>query len=106
MFAVVIIATLGVGFAQDNPDDSMQRVTGCVRKAPEANHYRLLDDNGKLWNPQSKNVRFAPHVGHLVAVSGTIPQKSNNDNDKAGDTSPQNDLVVTKVDMVRDTCTP
>jgi hypothetical protein len=29
-----------------------------------------------------------PHVGHLVAVSGTIPQKSNNDNDKAGDTCP------------------
>ena len=68
MLAVVIIATLGMGFAQDNPDDSMQRVTGCVRKAPEANHYRLLDDNGKLWNLRSKNVSFAPHVGHLVTV--------------------------------------
>jgi hypothetical protein len=45
-----------------------------------------------------------PHVGDLVAVSGTIPQKSNNDNDKAADTPPQNDLVVTKLDMVRDTC--
>jgi hypothetical protein len=88
MFAVVIIATLGVGFAQDNPDDSMQRVTRCVRKAPEANHYRLLDDNGKLWNLQNKNVSLVPHVGRLVAVSGTIPQKSNNDNDEAGDTSP------------------
>jgi hypothetical protein len=106
MLAVVIIATLGVGFAQDDPDDSAQRVTGCVRKGPDANHYRLLDDNGKLWNLRSKNVSFAPHVGHLVTVSGTIPQKSNNDNDKAGDTSPQNDLVVTKLDMVRDTCTP
>jgi hypothetical protein len=106
MLAVVIIATLGVGFAQDDPDDSAQRVTGCVRKGPDANHYRLLDDNGKLWDLQSKNVRFAPHVGHLVTVSGTIPQKSDNENDKAGDTSPQNDLMVTKLEMVRDTCTP
>jgi hypothetical protein len=106
MLAVVIIATLGVGFAQDDPDDSAQRVTGCVRKGPGANRYRLLDDNGKLWNLQSKNVRFAPHVGHLVTVSGTIPQKSENENDKAGDTSPQNDLMVTKLEMVRDTCAP
>jgi hypothetical protein len=106
MLAVVIIAALGVGLAQDNPDDSMQRVTGCLRKDANTKRYRLLDENGKLWNLQSKNVSFAPHVGHLVTVSGSIPQKSNNDNDKAGDTSPQNDLTVTKLDMVRDTCTP
>jgi hypothetical protein len=100
------MGTLGVGFAQDNPDDSTQRVTGCLRKGASNNRYRLMDENGKLWKLQSKNVSFAPHVGHLVTVSGTITQKSNNDNDKAGDTSPQNDLVVTKLDMVRDTCTP
>jgi hypothetical protein len=106
MLVVAIITILRIANAQDNPDDSTQRVTGCVRKGPDANHYRLLDDNGKLWNLQSKNVSFAPHVGHWVTVSGTIPQKSANDNDKAGDTSPQNDLRVTKLDMVRDTCTP
>jgi len=106
LVAMVIASGLGIAVAQDNPDDSTQRVTGCVRKGSEANHYRLLDDNGKLWKLQSKNVSFAPHVGHWVTVSGTIPQKSTNDNDKAGDTSPQNDLMVTKLDMVRDTCTP
>jgi hypothetical protein len=106
MLALAIITILGIANAQDDPDDSAQRVTGCVRKGADANHYRLLDDNGKLWNLQSKNVSFAPHVGHWVTVSGTIPQKSDNDNDKAGDTSPQNDLMVTKLEMVRDTCTP
>jgi hypothetical protein len=104
--SITIIVALSIAHAQDDPDDTAQRVTGCVRKGPDANHYRLLDDNGKLWSLQSKNVRFAPHVGHWVTVSGTIPQKSNNDNDKAGDTSPQNDLMVTKLDMIRDTCTP
>jgi len=106
MLALAIITIPGIANAQDDPDDSAQRVTGCVRKGADANHYRLLDDNGKLWNLQSQNVSFAPHVGHWVTVSGTIPQKSDNDNDKAGDTSPQNDLMVTKLEMVRDTCTP
>jgi hypothetical protein len=104
ILAVAIITILGIANAQDNPDDSTQRVTGCIRKDASNNRYRLLDENGKLWNLQSKNVSFAPHVGHLVTVSGSIPQKSSNDNDKAGDTSPQNDLVVTKLDMVRDSC--
>jgi hypothetical protein len=103
---VFVLVSIGIAFGQDDPDDSAQRVTGCVRKRPDPNHYRLLDNNGKLWNLQSKNVRFAPHVGHLVTVSGTIPQKSDNENDKAGDASPQNDLMVTKLEMVRDTCTP
>jgi hypothetical protein len=106
LLVLTIFATLNIAHGQDNPDDSIQRVTGCLRKGPASNPYRLLDHNGKLWNLQSKNIPLAPHVGHMVTVSGTIPQKSDNENDKAGDTSPQNDLMVTKLDMVRDTCTP
>jgi hypothetical protein len=34
-------------------------------------------------------------------LSGTIPQKSK---DNPDDTSPQNHLIVTKLDMVSDTC--
>jgi hypothetical protein len=56
-----------------------------------------------LSNQYGECVTNAPQV---VTVGGTIPQKSSDDNDKAGDTSPQNDLMVTKLDMVRDTCTP
>ena len=66
------------------------------------NRYRLIDENGKLWDLRSKNVSFAPHVGHTVTVSGTIPQKSKNSD--PSDTSPQNNLNVTELDMVSDTC--
>jgi hypothetical protein len=38
MLAVAIITILGIANAQDNPDDSMQRLTGCLRK--EANTKR------------------------------------------------------------------
>jgi hypothetical protein len=100
---LAMITAPGLALAQDNPDDSTQRVTGCVRKGAAANLYRLMDENGKLWNLQSKTVSFAPHVGHMVTVSGTIPQKSK-DSDSSDDASPQNRLVVTKLDMVSDTC--
>ncbi len=86
--------------AQDNPDDSIQRVTGCLRKGAVAGSYRLMDENGKLWDLRGKNISFTPHIGHMVTVSGTIPQKSKD----SDDTSPQNRLVVTKLDMVSDTC--
>ena len=76
MLALAIITISGIANAQDDPDDSAQRVTGCVRKGADENHYRLLDDNGKLWNLQSKNISFAPHVGYWGTVSGAIPQKS------------------------------
>jgi hypothetical protein len=101
MFAILLMASSGVALAQDVPDDSRQRATGCLRRAT-ANRYRLIDENGKLWDLRSKNVSFAPHVGHTVTVSGTIPQKSKNSD--PSDTSPQNNLNVTELDMVSDTC--
>ena len=101
MFAVLLIASSSAALAQDDPDDSIQRVTGCLRKGAAANHYRLIDENGKLWDLQSKNVSFAPHLGHTVTVSGTIPQKSKKN---PSDTSPQNNLNVTQLEMVSDTC--
>ena len=48
LVAMVIATGLGIAVAQDNPDYSTPSVTRCVRKGSQANHYRLLDDNGKL----------------------------------------------------------
>jgi hypothetical protein len=105
---VLLMGFLAVGAqirAQDDPDDSTQRVTGCVKKPPSSNVYLLLDENGKLWELQSKNISFAAHVGHTVTVSGSIPQKSK-EKDPSQDTAPQNRLNVTKLDMIRDSCNP
>ena len=100
ILTLAMIASTAYALAQDNPDDATQRVTGCLKKNT-ANVYVLMDENGKLWDLHSKNVSFAQHVGHTVTVSGTIPQKSK---DNPDDTSPQNHLIVTKLDMVSDTC--
>jgi hypothetical protein len=93
----------GIAGGQDNQDstvNSTHTATGCLRKSLDAKIYTLTDENGKLWDLRSSTVSLAAHVGHTVTVTGTIPQ----DPKGSTDTSPQNHLVVTKLDMVRDNC--
>jgi hypothetical protein len=92
-----------VTHAQDNPDDSTQMVTGCLKKG-SGNAYTLTDEQGKMWVLHSKTVQLGPHVGHTVSITGTIPQKSKNENNQEGNTSPQNNLRVTNLKMVSETC--
>jgi hypothetical protein len=87
--------------AQDgNTDTSIYTATGCLRDGATSRDFLLTDDDGKTWYLRSDNVRLRPHVGHTVTVAGQIPAGSKNSND----TEPQNHLVVTKVDEIRDSC--
>jgi hypothetical protein len=89
-----------IAVAQNNTDSSTQTATGCLQKSPTANIYMLTDQDGKLWDLHSGTVPLGPHVGHTVKVTGTIPKDSKD----SGETSAQNHLIVTKLDMVRDSC--
>jgi hypothetical protein len=104
MAAMSLMASPAIIHAQDNASDSTQMVTGCLQKGSNANTFTLIDENGKLWTLRSKTVQLGPHVGHTVTISGTIPQKSKDENKAAGDTSPQNRLRVTNLKMVSDSC--
>jgi hypothetical protein len=89
----------GVVVAQDT-DDATHTATGCLDKTPVGNVYLLTDQDGKTWDLRSTTVPLGTHVGHTVTVTGTIPKDS-----KGGrDTTPQNHLLVSKLDMVRDNC--
>jgi len=93
----------GVAIAQsgsDSTDLKTYTATGCLQKNSVTNVYTITDENGKLWDLRSDTVSLNAHVGHTVTVSGTIPQPPKN----STDTSPQNHLLVTKLDMVRDSC--
>jgi hypothetical protein len=103
ILAIALIAAPNFALAQDNADDSMQMVTGCLQKGPGTGGFSLTDENGKLWDVHSTTIHFAAHVGHTVTLTGTIPQKSKNDG-TAPDTSPQNHLNVTDLKMVSDHC--
>ena len=102
--AILVLAALLVlsaaARAQENTDESPHHVTGCLRQGAAANIYTLTDEDGKTWDLRSRTVALAPHVGHTVTATGTIPKtdKSSDDN------TPQNHLVITAVKMVRNTC--
>ena len=104
ILAISMIAFPAIAFAQDNGQDTTDlkthTATGCLQRSAATNSYTMTDENGKLWNLRSNTVSFDAHVGHTVTVSGTIPKESKN----STDTSPQNNLLVTKLDMVRDSC--
>jgi hypothetical protein len=89
--------------AQDNADDSTQMVTGCLKKG-SGDTFSMTDEQGKMWVLHSKTVQLGPHVGHTVTITGTIPQKSKDQNNTDGNTSPQNNLRVTNLKMVSETC--
>jgi len=101
--AMSLTAAPIVAHAQDNPDDSTQMVTGCLKKGA-GNSFTLTDEQGKMWVLHSRAVQLGPHVGHTVSITGTIPQKSKNVNNQEGNTSPQNNLRVTNLKMVSQIC--
>jgi hypothetical protein len=87
--------------AQDQDTDNRTHMaTGCLVKGAGPNIYSLTDENGKLWVIHGGKVRLNSYVGQTVTVTGTNPKGT-----KDTDTSPQNDLVVTKVEKVSDSCT-
>jgi hypothetical protein len=100
ILTIAMMAVPGIAVTQDNTDNSTQTATGCLQKGPTGNVYILTDENGKMWDLRSKTVPLGPHVGHTVTVTGTIPKVSKG----SADTAPQNHLLVTKLDMVRDSC--
>jgi hypothetical protein len=98
--AVCIFPNVATPHGQDT-DNATHIVTGCLRKGVNAKTFLLSDENGKEWVIHSNGVKLSAHVGHTVTLHGTIPKQPKN----SSDTSPQNELVVTRVEMVRDSCT-
>jgi hypothetical protein len=96
----ILIGANSAALAQDDTTEhSAQTATGCLMKVGASNAYTLTDENGKTWDLRG-SVPLDPHVGHTITVTGTIPKEPKG----IADTSPQNHLVVTKVEKVRDEC--
>ena len=89
--------------SQNNRDNALQMVSGCLEKGPGLNTYSLLDENGKLWNLQSAQIAFGNYVGKRVSLGGTVPPAPH-DPSAQQDRAPQNHLDVTQVTVLADSC--
>jgi hypothetical protein len=97
---LLLIPRPAVAQQDQNDDLKTHTATGCLMKVGASNAYTLTDENGKTWDLRG-SIPLNPHVGHTITVTGTIPKEATG----SSDTSPQNHLMVTKVEKVRDACT-
>jgi hypothetical protein len=93
--------------AQDKPAAKEHTMTGCVQKGTSADTFALTNTEAKgpktIGIVESKE-NLAPHVGHVIAITGTaVPAK---EAESAKPTPPKADhyMKVTSIKMVSTTC--
>jgi hypothetical protein len=89
--------------AQNNRDDALQMVTGCLQHGTGSGSFMLLDENGKLWELHSGKVNFSAYENKRVTASGTIPAAPAN-SASLPDQAIQNRLDVTDIKILSNTC--
>ena len=90
-----------------------ETITGCLHKGAEAKGFFLVDSDNKHWElyPES-GVALADHVGHTVAVTGTVAHRTAAQEEKSqpfekkeeAGTKDHADLNVAAVKHVSETC--
>jgi hypothetical protein len=109
ILALATMALPSVATAQDNSnnkDTFSHTLRGCLKQGPNANAYALTDENGKLWDLRSKNVKLGDHVNQMVTVKGKLPKNSTgNGNDTTDNPDRDNRFIVTSLKMNNESCT-
>ena len=102
--------------AQDK-DAKERTITGCLRvEKDDADDFRILGNDESEWDVSSDTVKFAPHAGHTVTLTGTVrladvhavTEKVREEAAEHGLAKPgeRGHLVVKELKMVSATCTP
>ena len=76
VFALFMFAcATGLAVAQDTKESTHKKtrtVTGCLQKGDDAKEFNLTTDKGGTWEIKSDSVDLAPHVGHMLTVTGVV----------------------------------
>ncbi len=96
----------------DEKAPATQTVTGCLQEGVEPQGFFLISTDNKHWElyPNS-GVSLADHVGHTIAVTGTLAHRSKAQEEKSQPYEQKeiggrqhDDLQVTSVKMVSASC--
>ena len=63
------------GLAQESKKNTHKKartLTGCLEKGEDANEYNFTTAKGGAWEVRSDSIDLAPHVGHMVAITGVV----------------------------------
>lgn len=96
--------------AQQKSTSGKTTVTGCLQKGDEAGEYSITGEDGKMYGLRSKTVKLSEHVGHKVAVTGTLraesaeKEKGEAEEHEKKEAAEAGDIRVTNLKMVSDKC--
>jgi hypothetical protein len=88
----------------------VRKITGCVGRGATDRDFTLDTANGSSWKINSDAVDIAAHVGHTVAVTGTVDHaklhaaKEKGKSVKDADAPEHGSLTVTNIKMVSKSC--
>ncbi len=96
----------------DDKASATQTVTGCLQKGAEAGGFFLISTDNKHWELYpSPGVSLADHVGHTIAVTGTVAHRSKAQEEKSQPYEQKeiggrqhDDLQVSSMKMVSASC--
>lgn len=102
----------GASLMGDDTTSATQTVTGCLQKGSEPGGFFLISTEDKHWELYSNaDVSLADHVGHTIAVTGTLAHRSKAQEAKSQPYEQKeiagkkhNDLQVSSVKMVSANC--
>ena len=93
--------SLAAAQAQQNKSKAKTTtITGCLQKGDEANEFAITAEDGKKYELTSRQVALKDHVGHKVAVTGSLKQE---DEDEANE-GWAGQVQVTTLKMLSDSC--
>lgn len=116
--ATVVVATVLYASAQENREKAESKgastgsttVTGCLQKGDEPNEFSITE-NGKTYGLRSTTVDLSKHLGHMVAVTGTLrPESAEKETSEKNEKSERHeareagDIRVTNLKMIKETC--
>lgn len=118
LIAVLLFASavpLAKSDDKDKNSEKARTLTGCLQKGDEANEYVLTASDGSTWELRSDTVDLAPHVGHTVAITGTVShakahemkedaKEEMKEHGMAKNAKEHGHLKATELTMVSDTC--
>lgn len=84
----LLVAVLAIGLSlfvvhawQNESKTAAITVTGCLQKGDEANVFAITGDDGKRYELTSSDVPLKDHIGHKVAVTGTMKQEDRDEDE-------------------------
>jgi lipid-binding SYLF domain-containing protein len=100
------------GKSESKPEPkNIVTVTGCLQRGDDPGGLSILAQDGKTWELHSTSIKMDTHLGHTVTISGYRTRDSRAQTEKnrervelASSSQKYDDLDVTSLRMVRDTC--